>query len=230
MPKYFRHNIVAMTGYVPGEQPGNDGVIKLNTNENPYGPSPKVYATLKRAVNSSLRLYPEPQSDTLRTAAARLYGVKPGNIIVGNGSDEILSMLLRCFVGPGDRVAYPVPTYSLYDTLVEIQDGSKAAVNYPANFSLPAELAEQNAALTFVCNPNAPSLHTSDFTPQALELAHVNPRGQIADWLKQQQSKPSATTTVGDWTVEFSTEADTDQPGAILTLTDKLCKVDCGAE
>jgi len=104
-----------------------------------------------------LRLYPEPQSDTLRTAAARLYGVKPGNIIVGNGSDEILSMLLRCFVGPGDRVAYPVPTYSLYDTLVEIQDGSNSAVNYPGDFSLPAELAEQNAALTFVCNPNAPS-------------------------------------------------------------------------
>ena len=157
MPKYFRHNIVAMTGYVSGEQPGDDGVIKLNTNENPYGPSPKVYAILKRAVNSSLRLYPEPQSDTLRTAAARIYGVKPDNIIVGNGSDEILSMLLRCFVGPGDRVAYPVPTYSLYDTLVEIQDGSKAAVNYPGDFSLPAELAEQNAALTFVCNPNAPS-------------------------------------------------------------------------
>ena len=157
MPRYFRDNIAAMTGYVPGEQPGNDGVIKLNTNENPYGPSPKVHATLKRALNSSLRLYPEPQSDTLRTAAARIYGVKPDNIIVGNGSDEILSMLLRCFVGPGDRVAYPVPTYSLYDTLVEIQDGSKAAVNYPADFSLPAELAEQNAALTFVCNPNAPS-------------------------------------------------------------------------
>ncbi|MGN6732465.1 MAG: aminotransferase class I/II-fold pyridoxal phosphate-dependent enzyme, partial [Candidatus Binatia bacterium] len=130
MPKYFRPNIVAMAGYVPGEQPGNAGVIKLNTNENPYGPSPKVYAILKRAVNSSLRLYPEPQSDTLRAAAARLYGVKPANIIVGNGSDEILSMLLRCFVGPGDRVAYPVPTYSLYDTLVEIQDGRKAAVNY----------------------------------------------------------------------------------------------------
>lgn len=157
MPQYFRHNISAMAGYVPGEQPGDDAVIKLNTNENPYGPSPKVHATLKRAVNSSLRLYPEPQSDTLRAAAARVYGVNPANIIVGNGSDEILSMLLRCFVGPGDRVAYPVPTYSLYDTLVEIQDGSRAAVNYPADFSLPAELAEQNAALTFVCNPNAPS-------------------------------------------------------------------------
>ncbi|WP_432880208.1 hypothetical protein ACQPYH_34745 [Kribbella sp. CA-245084] len=69
----------------------------------------------------------------------------------------------------------------------------------------------------------------ADFAPQALELAHVNPRGQIADWLKQQQGK-AGQTTAGNWTVEFSTEADTDQPGAILTLTDKLCKADCGAE
>ena len=157
MPQYFRPNIIAMAGYVPGEQPPDDDVIKLNTNENPYGPSPKVYASLKRAVGSSLRLYPEPQSDTLRATAARVYGVNAGNIIVGNGSDEILSMLLRCFVGPGGRVAYPVPTYSLYDTLVNVQDGITTAVNYPVDFSLPAELAEQNAALTFVCNPNAPS-------------------------------------------------------------------------
>ncbi|MGY4768321.1 hypothetical protein ACXC9Q_15520 [Kribbella sp. CWNU-51] len=70
----------------------------------------------------------------------------------------------------------------------------------------------------------------SDFAPQALELAHVNPRGQIADWLKQQQGKASAQTTAGNWTVEFSTEADSDQPGAILTLTDTLCKANCGAE
>ncbi|MFI5697121.1 hypothetical protein ACIA58_35020 [Kribbella sp. NPDC051586] len=69
----------------------------------------------------------------------------------------------------------------------------------------------------------------SDFAPQALELAHVNPRGQIADWLKQRQGK-AGQTTAGNWTVEFSTEVDSDQPGAILTLTDKLCKVDCGAE
>jgi hypothetical protein len=69
----------------------------------------------------------------------------------------------------------------------------------------------------------------SDFVPQALELAHVNPRGQIADWLKEQQGK-AGQTTAGNWTVEFSTEVDSDQPGAILTLTDKLCKVDCGAE
>ena len=70
----------------------------------------------------------------------------------------------------------------------------------------------------------------TEFAPQALELAHVNPRGQIVDWLKQQSGKASAQTTFGDWNVEFSTESDSEAPGAILTLTDKLCKVNCGAE
>jgi histidinol-phosphate aminotransferase len=157
MSKYFRANIDAMVGYTPGEQPGDGGVIKLNTNENPYPPSPKVFAALRKAINPSLRLYPEPLSDGLRALAAGVYGVKPNNIIAGNGSDEILSMLLRCFVGQRDRVAFPVPTYSLYDTLVEIQDGVAARVDFPEDFSLPQTLAEQNAALTFLCNPNAPS-------------------------------------------------------------------------
>lgn len=70
----------------------------------------------------------------------------------------------------------------------------------------------------------------TEFAPQALELAHVNPRGQIVDWLKQQSGKTSAQTTFGDWNVEFSTESDSEAPGAILTLTDKLCKANCGAE
>lgn len=157
MAKYFRSNIDAMTGYLPGEQPRDPGVIKLNTNENPYPPSRKVYSALRNAIGSSLRLYPEPLSDSLRSTAAVVYGVKPENIIAGNGSDEILSLLLRCFVGPQDRVAFPVPTYSLYDTLVEIADGVAVRVNYPEDFSLPEALAGQNAALTFLCNPNAPS-------------------------------------------------------------------------
>jgi histidinol-phosphate aminotransferase len=157
MSKFFRPNIAAMTGYVPGEQPQGTSYLKLNTNENPYPPSPKVKAALKNAVNGSLRLYPEPLSDSLRTAAASAYGVEPANIIAGNGSDELLSMLLRCFVAPGDRVAFPQPTYSLYDTLIEIQDGVRAAIDFPPDFSLPAPLAEQKAALTFLCNPNAPS-------------------------------------------------------------------------
>ena len=157
MPRYFRANIAAMTGYVPGEQPQDPGIIKLNTNENPYPPSPKVYAALREAINSSLRLYPEPLSNALRSAAADVYGVKPSNVIAGNGSDELLSMVLRCFVGPGDRVAFPHPTYTLYDTLIEIQDGVRAAIDYPQDFSLPGALPAQNAALTFLCNPNAPS-------------------------------------------------------------------------
>jgi histidinol-phosphate aminotransferase len=157
MTQFFRPNIDALAAYVPGEQPREDGVIKLNTNENPYPPSPKVYAALRRAINPTLRLYPEPLSDSLRAAAAAVYGVRVENIIAGNGSDELLSMLLRCFVGPQDKVAFPGPTYSLYDTLVEIQDGIAARVKYAEDFSIPETLAEQNAALTFLCNPNAPS-------------------------------------------------------------------------
>jgi len=157
MLRYFRPNITALAGYVPGEQPEDGGIIKLNTNENPYPPSPKVRAALRKAIDASLRLYPESRSDTLRTIAGSIYGVKPANIVAGNGSDELLSMLLRCFVGPHDRVAFPVPTYSLYDTLVAIQDGLPAPVDFPPDFSLPSALAEQSAALTFLCNPNAPS-------------------------------------------------------------------------
>ena len=157
MSRYLRPNIAAMAGYVPGEQPRGDGFIKLNTNENPYPPSPRVLAAIRTATNGSLRLYPEPLSDTLRAVAAAGYGVRPENIIVGNGSDEILSILMRCFVAAGDRVAFPVPTYSLYETLVAIQDGTGAAVDYAEDFSLPEALAEQNAGLTLLCNPNAPS-------------------------------------------------------------------------
>jgi histidinol-phosphate aminotransferase len=158
MSRFFRKNITALAGYVPGEQPGGEeDIIKLNTNENPYPPSPRVFAALRQALNRSLRLYPEPLSDSLRAVAARVYGVKPENILAGNGSDEILSIITRCFVGAHDRVAFPVPTYSLYDTLIGIQEGERITVDYPLDFSLPEALAAQHAALTFMCNPNSPS-------------------------------------------------------------------------
>jgi histidinol-phosphate aminotransferase len=153
----FRSNIGAIQGYVPGEQPREGDFIKLNTNENPYPPSPRVLATLRKAADRSRRLYPEPLSDSLRAVAASTYGVSPQNVLVGNGSDELLSVLTRCFVGAHDRVFYPEPTYSLYDTLIAIQEGLKVAIPYPADFSLPEGLFSQTAALTFVCNPNAPS-------------------------------------------------------------------------
>ena len=155
--RYFLDNIGAMQGYVPGEQINDAGVIKLNSNENPYPPSPKVLAAVTAAANGSLRRYPEPTSDTLRASAARVYGVDVDQVIAGNGSDELLSMLMRCFVGRGDRVAYATPTYSLYDTLVDIQGATRTTVRYSNDFSIPPALARQRAAVTFLCNPNAPS-------------------------------------------------------------------------
>ena len=134
-----------MEGYLPGERPQNGDAIKLNTNENPYPPSPRVLSALRKAATPSLRLYPEPLSDSLRSAAAHAYGVRPQNVLVGNGSDELLSILVRCFVGVGDRVVYPLPTYTLYDTLVTIQDGKKVAVPYAPDFSLPEALYSQEA-------------------------------------------------------------------------------------
>jgi histidinol-phosphate aminotransferase len=154
---YFRKNIAALAGYVPGEQPRDENVTKLNTNENPYPASPRVFAALRKAINSSLRLYPEPLADSLRAVAASVYDVKPENILAGNGSDEILSIIMRSFIGPEDRVAFPVPTYSLYDTLIAIQQGERICVDYPPDFSLPEALVAQNAALTLLCNPNSPS-------------------------------------------------------------------------
>ena len=157
MSRYFRPNIASMAGYVPGEQPGDEKLVKLNTNENPYPPSPGVLAALRDATNQSLRLYPEPLSDSLRNVAAEVYGVRLENILAGNGSDEILSIILRCFVGRADRVAFPVPTYSLYETLVKVQDGELVCEDFPADFSIPPELHLANAAVTFLCNPNSPS-------------------------------------------------------------------------
>jgi histidinol-phosphate aminotransferase len=157
MSRFFRKNIAALCGYVPGEQPQDNGIIKLNTNENPYPPSPRILAAVKQAVDSALRLYPDPLSDQLRSAAAEVYGVEPQNILVGNGSDEILSILLRSFVGPNDRVAFPVPTYSLYETLIAIQEGIAVPFDYPDDFAVPEALFSQDARLTFLCNPNSPS-------------------------------------------------------------------------
>ncbi len=157
MAGYFLPNIAAMAGYVPGEQPRGRRVLKLNANENPYPPSPRVLAAVRAAANQSLRFYPEAASGSLRAVAARVYGVSADQVIAGNGSDELLTILMRCFVGPRGRVAYPMPTYSLYDVLVDIQGGIRAPVDYPPDFSIPPALARQRAALTFLCNPNAPS-------------------------------------------------------------------------
>ncbi len=151
----------ALHPYVPGEQPKIKGLIKLNTNENPYPPSPRVLKTVKSAVDARLRLYPNPTAERLRKKLARLHRCQPGNIIVGNGSDELLALAVRAFVEPqlrsegrvtrvpnlmgsGTRVTRPSevvqyfhPSYSLYPVLADIHGAARNAVPLKPDFSLP---------------------------------------------------------------------------------------------
>ncbi len=153
----FRPNIARMKGYVPGEQPQSGGFIKLNTNENPYPPSAALLDRLRQACTEDLRLYPDPDATALRALLARTFGPSPDHFIVGNGSDELLTIIIRSFAGEGDSIAYAYPTYGYYQPLIEVQGAQAVVVDYPEDFSLPSALAETGANLTFVVNPNAPS-------------------------------------------------------------------------
>jgi histidinol-phosphate aminotransferase len=150
--------------YVPGEQPKIRGLIKLNTNENPYPPSPKVTAAIKAAADGRLRLYPNPAADGLRGQLAKFHGCAPEHFIVGNGSDELLALATRAFVEPGGTVQFFTPSYSLYPVLADIHGARRNAVPLAADFGLPPvrQLRERGAwdfraALTFITTPNAPS-------------------------------------------------------------------------
>jgi histidinol-phosphate aminotransferase len=161
--------------YVPGEQPRIKGLIKLNTNENPYPPSPRVLAATRAAVDGRLRLYPNPTAQALREKLARLHRCRPENIIVGNGSDELLAMAVRAFVEPrtgqGRRgskslVQFFHPSYSLYPVLADIHGAVSNPVPLAADFEIPslahlrrAGQWDFRAALSFVTTPNAPSGH-----------------------------------------------------------------------
>ncbi|MGH7789945.1 MAG: histidinol-phosphate transaminase [Candidatus Binatia bacterium] len=155
--EFIRSSVRAMDGYTPGEQPQSGGFIKLNTNENPYPPSPRVAEAIRQCATDDVRLYPDPLANVLRDAAAERFDLSREHILVGNGSDDLLAIVLRACIEPGDRVVYPYPTYSLYDVLVAIAGGETVHVPYPPDFSLPAGLAEAGGRVTFVCNPNAPS-------------------------------------------------------------------------
>ena len=117
----FRPEIQRMSPYIPGEQPQGGKHIKLNTNENPYPPSPAVARAIEEAVNSGLARYPDPVATAFRTRAAEVLGVEPDWILCGNGSDDILTIVTRAFVGQGQTLRLPYPSYILYKTLAQIQ-------------------------------------------------------------------------------------------------------------
>jgi histidinol-phosphate aminotransferase len=158
MSRLFLSHIDRMAGYAPGEQPRNGGFIKLNTNENPYPPSPRVLEAIAGALGDRLRLYPDPIGSAFRKVAAALHGVEPNMILAGNGSDDLLTIVTRAFAGPGDVVAYPTPSYILYRTLAEIQGARTIEVPFETDWTLdPAKFARADARLAFIANPNSPS-------------------------------------------------------------------------
>jgi histidinol-phosphate aminotransferase len=158
---FVRGVIRGMAGYVPGLQPGaGQRLVKLNTNENPYPPSPRVLEALRKASDGTVRLYPSPDASALRTQAGSTYGVSPSQVLCGNGSDEILAMLMRAFLDKGDAVAYFNPSYSLYPVLATISEARVVEVPLPRVArkedmdALP--VPEAKAKLFMLTSPNSP--------------------------------------------------------------------------
>jgi len=154
---YFRDNVERAAGYVPGYQPKAADVVKLNTNENPYPPSPQVLKALAEIRPEQLRRYPDPLGNAFRVAAAAVNGVEPENIMCCNGGDDLLSIAIRAVCDESRALAYPVPTYSLYPVLANLEDCPTTEIPFDEEFNLPARLAKTQAPLTIVCNPNAPT-------------------------------------------------------------------------
>lgn len=158
---FERQNVQAMSGYVSGEQPDQADVIKLNTNENPYPASPTVATALAAIKVESLRRYPPPTALPLRLALAKLHGIEADNIIITNGGDELLRLLLATFVEASETIGTAAPSYSLYDVLADAHGCKLKKFPLQQDWLLNPDLADQlnqeNIKLCFVVNPNAPS-------------------------------------------------------------------------
>ena len=157
----IRPSVSALAAYVPGEQPKVAGLVKLNTNENPYPPSPRVAAVLRAAAAdpAALRLYPDPNCAALRARLAELHSVTPDRIFVGNGSDEVLRLATRAFTRPGGRAAMFDPTYSLYPVLCAAEEIAVTKVPLGPGFAWRNPLPDLPSAVSlfFLTNPNAPT-------------------------------------------------------------------------
>jgi histidinol-phosphate aminotransferase len=154
----IRPAVRAMSGYTPGEQPRDGDYVKLNTNECPYPPSPQVFDALRAALTGDrLRKYPDPTGRAFREAAAAVLNVDADAVLIGNGSDDCLTILTRAFVPEGGLAASPTPSYLLYRTLAEIQGAAFRTVPYAPGWAVPSPWPLPEAHLTFVANPNSPS-------------------------------------------------------------------------
>ena len=178
-----------MKGYVPGEQPRAGEALKLNTNENPYRASEKVYVAIRQAAEAGLSRYPDPVATAVRDTVAQKFHIDPDSVICGNGSDDLLTILTRTFVGSGELLRLPYPTYILYRSLAEIQGAESETVPFRSDWSLPDEFFSefpQNGSiskklrLVFLPNPNSPS-GTVISKQKILEIAEKLPCPLVVD-------------------------------------------------
>lgn len=156
-------SVMALEPYVPGEQPVAKDVIKLNTNENPYPPSPHIAEVLQNFDIDKLRRYPAPNFDALRERIAAIYNTHVENIFIGNGSDEVLTLAARAFVNENEAIGSFDPSYSLYKTLAAIRNVPFVPSPLTANFEWQEPVTE-NVALFLLTCPNAPTSLTYDHT------------------------------------------------------------------
>ncbi|HZN36514.1 MAG TPA: histidinol-phosphate transaminase [Pirellulaceae bacterium] len=180
---YARPEIAAMDGYTPGEQPQAGKFIKLNTNENPYPPPPGIRGAIEDVLARGLQKYPDPMASAFRTRAAELLGLPSRDwVLCGNGSDDILTICTRTFVGQGDLLRLPYPSYILYRTLAQLQAARWEEVRFSSDWSLPAAFgqAAPQLKLAFLPNPNSPT-GTMVSREAILELADRLPCPLLVD-------------------------------------------------
>jgi histidinol-phosphate aminotransferase len=180
MPKsVLRRGLEGFQPYVPGEQPPDAaGWVKLNTNESPLPPSPKVIEAIRAAADESLRLYPSPTAAPAREAIARRFGVDASHVAVGNGGDEMIDLCFQAFAGAGDSVAFPTPTYPLFEPLCRIHGARPSTHPTELPSELPASLGADPAPLKFIVNPNSPT--GALFASEAVEAAVATSNGVVA--------------------------------------------------
>jgi len=166
MSKFWSPCIRDLTPYVPGEQPKIANLIKLNTNENPYGPSPAVLAAINGETGGSLRLYPDPDATKLKQAIASYYGVQPSEVFVGNGSDEVLAHAFYAFFQHDQRILFPDITYSFYPVYCCLYGISYETIGLDADMNIRVDDYQAPCGGIVFPNPNAP-------TGIALPLAEI---------------------------------------------------------
>ncbi len=157
MSRYWSAVVHGLTPYVPGEQPKLANLVKLNTNENPYGPSPKVLDAVRAEAADTLRLYPDPNSDRLRAGIAAYHGVTPGQVFVGNGSDEVLAHAFMALLRHERPILFPDISYSFYPVYCGLYEIAHRTIPLAASFEICVDdYLVPNGGIIFP-NPNAPT-------------------------------------------------------------------------